>query len=223
MNYIEELYNLAGSLICHQLPSRTLYAGSAALPVCARDTGIYAGIFTSAVFLLLLGRLKAQKPPGAAITVIMCIMMLPMILDGLLSYTGVIETDNTARLFTGVLFGLPIPIFLVPAAHFNIDGRNDRPVLKNAAELAPVYAAGLVLCLLLLKGVVPYVAAGFIFVSGFLFLMFRISYTVFARATRFRNGKLLAAAGGSTLLALALLYLLSAFVLQPLKQVLLGG
>lgn len=223
MNTLEEFFNLAGSLICHQLPSRSLYVGDMVLPVCARDTGIYAGIFTSALFLLLLRRLRAQKPPGIANSVLMCMLMLPMILDGLLSYAGIIETNNITRLFTGALFGLPIPIFLVPAAHYSIYGTNDRAVLKNAAELVLAYTAVIILCILLLKGLLPYAAAGMIFVSGLLFLLSRLSYTILKRLGCFKHKVLYVMTCCSTLCILLFLFIISTFFLQPLKAVLLGG
>ena len=130
---------MAGSLVCHQLSSRSLYAGMMKLPVCARDMGIYSGIFVSMLSLVAMRRLKAQKPPGIAVSVLLCVLMLPMILDGTLSYARLIDTDNAKRLYTGLFFGLAVPFFLVPAAHFDVNGSNDRPVLKNAAELIPVY------------------------------------------------------------------------------------
>lgn len=223
MSSMEELFNLVGSFICHQLPSRTLYVGNMALPVCARDTGIYAGIFTSALFLLLFRRLKAQRPPGTMVSIFMCAFMLPMVIDGLLSYLGIIESNNITRLLTGVLFGLPIPFFLVPAAHFSIRGANNKAVLENIAELLFTYAAAIILCLLLLLGLVPYAAAGLIFISGFLFLLSRISYTVLARFGRFRRKALYTVTCCATLCILTILYFISTYLLQPLKAVLLGG
>lgn len=214
---------MVGSLICHQLPSRSLYAGITALPVCARDTGIYAGIFTSVLFLLLTRRFRSDKPPGIAATVFMCILMLPMVLDGLLSYTGIISTNNTTRLLTGALFGLPIPLFLAPAAHFSVNGANGRKVLKNMAELIPVYLFLLVLCSLYLYGLIPYIIAGLIFISAFLFLLARLSYTVLVRLRRLRNVSLYAATFGATMCILVFLYMLSTFILQPIKAALLGG
>ena len=223
MQRVVDFFNLVGSLICHQLPSRSLYAGLTVLPVCARDTGIYAGIFTSMLFLLLTRRLRSEKPPGIAMTVFMCVLMLPMVLDGLLSYTGVISTNNTTRLLTGAFFGLPIPLFLAPAAHFNIDGVNEKKVLKSIAELIPVYLFLLVLCNLYLNGLVPYIIAGLIFISAFLFLLTRLSYTVLVRLCRFRPVSLYAATIGATMSILVFLYMLSTFVLQPIKAALLGG
>jgi uncharacterized membrane protein len=213
MEPIIDFFNTAGSLICHQLPSRTLTCGGLALPVCARDTGIYAGIFTSMLFLILFRRLGSQKPPGIASSVLMCLTMLPMILDGFLSYTGVIQTNNTVRLFTGVLFGLPIPIFLVPLAHFKSDGKNESAVFRNGLEPAAVYLATLLLCFLLVRGRVPYIAASLIFITAFLFLLSRMAYTVLKRMGRLRPKALYTATCGATLCLLALLYTLSFFVL----------
>lgn len=220
---MEEFFNRMGSLICHQLPSRTLYAGGRLLPVCARDMGIYAGIFISALFLMALRRLRAQKPPGITSTVAMCVLMLPMVFDGVLSYTGVIETNNTARLFTGLLFGLPIPFVLIPAAHYSISGQNERPVLRHMLELLPVYGVGTLLGLLLLQGMLPYFIAGSIYILGLVFLLSRITYTILARVLRYKRRALYTLTVAGTLCVLIFLFLLSTYVLQPLKEVLLTG
>lgn len=193
------------------------------LPVCARDTGIYSGIFVSTLYLVVFRRLKAQKPPGIAVSVVLCTLMLPMILDGVLSYACLIETNNIRRLYTGLFFGLAVPIFLVPAAHFNADGPNNKPVLKSAAELIPVYGTGVLLCLLLLEGRVPYLAAGLIYCSSLLFLLTRVSYTILTRTRRFGRGKIYLLSFSGTVLVLAVLFLLSSYVLHPLKEIFLSG
>ncbi|MGE5613230.1 MAG: DUF2085 domain-containing protein [Bacillota bacterium] len=221
--FFSSFFNLAGSLVCHQLPSRSLYSEMMKLPVCARDTGIYSGILLSMLYLAALRRLRAQKPPGIAMSVFLCLLMLPMILDGMLSYAGLIDTNNARRLYTGLFFGLAVPFFLVPAAHYNPYGPNDKPVLKSAVELIPVYGAGILLCMLLLEGRVPYLAAALIFFAGLLFLLTRVSYTIFARTRRFKRRKVYLMSFSGTVFALAVLYLLSSFVLQPLKDVLLAG
>lgn len=221
MAEITDLFDLAGSLICHQLPSRSLFAGGRQLPVCARDMGIYTGIFAAALCIILLGRLGAQRTPRVRHAVVLCLMMLPMILDGILSYAGVTETNNTARLLTGVLFGLPIPYFLVPAAHYSIEGRNEKPVLKNIPEFLPALVTALLLCVLLLNGILPYMLAGAIFLSGLFFILSRLVYTVFARVRVFSGRKLLVCTFIGTIGVLTFLYLLSIFVFQPLKEVFL--
>ncbi len=217
MNVIRDIFDLAGSLICHQLPERSLTAGGIVLPVCARDTGIYTGIMTAFVFLLLARRLKAQKPPALVVAIVMVVMMIPMMADGALSYTGFIETNNTTRLFTGLLFGLPIPFLLVPAANFRIHRHNECAVLKRWYELVTVCLAGAVLAVLLLNGLVPYIAAGLIFITGFLSLISRLAYTIFARAGVNGRPRLYGLTLLGTISVLTLLYIFSAFVLHPLR------
>jgi uncharacterized membrane protein len=223
MIWLKELFDLFGSLICHQLPDRTLSANGILLPVCARDMGIYAGIFVSALYLLARGRWKAQKPPGIAASIIMCLLMVPMILDGGLSYIGVTESNNISRVITGALFGVPIPAFFIPAAHFNVNETSGRMVLKKWTELFSVYGLSLILSGLLLKGFVPYPAAALIFIGGLGFLLTRISYTLLKRSRRFEGLKLYTITAITTIGVAGLLYLVSSLILQPLKAILLKG
>lgn len=220
---MKEFFELMGSLICHQLPSRTLSAGGVLLPVCARDMGIYTGIFSSSLYLMLLRRMRAQRPPAIAAAIVMCILMLPMVFDGVLSYAGVIETNNTVRLFTGLFFGLPVPFLLIPAAHYSVTEQNERAVLRNMPEMLPAYGTGVCLCLLMLYGRVPYFAAGMIYIFGLMFLLSRITYTLLVRTRQYKGKKLYAMTAAVVLGILAFLYLISTFVLQPVKEMLLMG
>jgi uncharacterized membrane protein len=220
-NVLAGFADLLGSLVCHQLPSRTLYADALPLPVCARDMGIYLGIFVAAAFILFSGRGRADRPPGIPEAIVMCGMMLPMIIDGAGSYLGAYATNNTARLLTGVLFGLPVPFFLMPAANFKLNGRNGNAVLKSFVELAGVTAAALAICLLILADFVPYVVLASVFVLSFLFLIGRISYTIAARSFRAGSVFKYLISTGLTLCILTVLYLFSSLVLQPLKAVIL--
>jgi len=220
MDIIKYIFDLTGSLICHQLPDRSLTYGDMVFPVCARDTGIYAGIFTSFIFIMLARRLKAQKPLKLAAAVVMVLLMAPMMADGALSYAGVMDTNNAVRLFTGLFFGLPIPFLLVPAANFDVYGHNEMAVVKRWYEVPLVYLAGVLLAVLLLNGVVPYIAAGFIFTSGFLFLISRLAYTIFARAGIRRKLKLYSLTLLATSAVLSFLYILSVYILQPIRGML---
>lgn len=184
--------------------------------------GIYVGIFTAALFITLFRRLGAQRPPRLSSSILFCLMMFPMILDGILSYTGVTESNNTVRVFSGLFFGLSIPYLLVPAAHYDAEGENEKPVLKNITEFVPALATGLLLCVLLLEGMLPYLLAGTVFLAGLLFLLGRLTYTIFARMRGFTGVKLLAFTAMGTISVLTFLYLLSTLVLQPLKEAFLN-
>jgi hypothetical protein len=49
-----------GHLICHQLPARSFHLWGAAMPVCARCTGIYLGASLAAVALTAARRVPAE-------------------------------------------------------------------------------------------------------------------------------------------------------------------
>lgn len=218
----QRLADLAGSLVCHQLADRSFIIDGRQLPVCARDTGIYLGIFVSAAFVLLSGRLRSDRPPNVRQAAVLCILMLPMLVDGVGSYLGMYVTNNTARLLTGVLFGVPIPLFLTPLANFEPAGRNERAVLRDFGELAGILAAALLFSFLILKGYFPYLAAAVLFPAALLFLLGRISYTVVSMSLRSKRVYRYLLSAAATLCALLALYLLSSLVLQPLKAVFYG-
>jgi uncharacterized membrane protein len=63
----------AGSIVCHQLPARSVHLWTAQLPVCARCTGIYFGaaamaiaVHRSALRPLVVGRLALRTVMAAA-------------------------------------------------------------------------------------------------------------------------------------------------------------
>lgn len=197
-------------------------AGNMVLPVCARDTGLYAGVLTAFAYLAITRRLDAQRPPGLAAAVAMTVLMAPMVFDGALSYAGLIDTNNTARLFTGLFFGMPIPILLAPVANFDAEGPNDRPVLKKWTEMMIVYGAGILIGVLLLHGLIPYIIAGLIYVGGFLSLISRIVYTLIRRSGLRSKWRLRAMTVLVSALAVTALYFLSSYILQPLKEMLLA-
>ena len=222
MDTIISFFNQIGSLICHQLPSRTIYLEGLPLPVCARDTGIYLGIFTGTVFIMFMKRFDSDKPPGVFISVLLCILMLPMVIDGIGSYTGLIETNNNIRLVTGAFFGLPIPFFLLPAAHFKIAAANKRSSLKSPVELITVIAATALMCGLVLKSrMLPYLLVSTIIVMSFIFLTGRISFTIIVRLSPATYRYRYLTTAGITLCVLSVLYVISAYILQPLKELLL--
>jgi len=103
------LFNFVGSLICHQLRDRTLWVGGYYLPVCARDTGAYLGLFLG-YLLLPFRRKEANGPPNLWMTLI---MIMPMIVDAGTQLIGLRTSTNELRLITGLLFGTALAPMLV--------------------------------------------------------------------------------------------------------------
>lgn len=222
MEYLIGLYNRIGALFCHQLPERTLSIGGMPLPVCARDTGIYLGIFLSTVYLFVRGRFDSDKPPRTFQAVLLSVLMLPMAFDGVSSYLGVRETNNFIRLFTGMSFGLAIPFFLIPAANFKVYGKNSKGVLKNTGELLFLYGVGGLICLAVLEVQwIPWSILSGAIIVGVVFLVSRLVFTVIYRCVPMKKESRFWAVSVLTVSVFIILYFVSSYLLQPLKYLLL--
>ena len=221
MDILIAVLNLAGSLVCHQLPSRTIYAEGIPLPVCARDTGIYLGVFTGMLFILLFRRLHCDRQPSLSYAMVLCLLMAPMLVDGIGSYLGFFTTSNTVRLFTGVLFGLPLPVFLIPAANFKINGINRSKVLRSPLEPAILVAAGILVCIPVLQGVLPWILPAAVIIFSMIFFIGRIVFTLISLTKPGRDGRIYPKTAGATVCVLFIMYIISNFILQPLKVALL--
>lgn len=114
------------------------------LPVCARNTGIYIGVFSSLVYLLISKKYKATTIPIKGISFMLLILLFPLVIDGLGSYLDFYETNNLTRLITGLLFGIVLPIFLVPLIHSTKKKTIEVPVIRTFSELViPFVLAGI--------------------------------------------------------------------------------
>ena len=133
-NPILFVFNFIGSLICHQLPERTLWVGGHYLPVCARDTGAYIGLFLG-YMLLPLRKKDASGPPNLWIV---SAMALPMIIDAGTQWIGLRTSTNEIRLITGLFFGVslaPLLVYLLSMVAASRDVPVLRKFLPTTAEL----------------------------------------------------------------------------------------
>jgi uncharacterized membrane protein len=111
---LHEILHFFGRAICHQLEERSLQVSGEALVVCARDTGIYIGIFSTLIYLHLFKRKKNITIPSIKTSLLLLIFLVPLIVDGLGSYTNLFESNNSRRLVTGIAFGFVLPYFIYP-------------------------------------------------------------------------------------------------------------
>ncbi|MCL4415948.1 MAG: DUF2085 domain-containing protein [Actinobacteria bacterium] len=118
MNWINLMIDRLGASVCHQIPERSLKMGGLILPICARDSGIYIGFFICAIFMFLIFRQRESELPPLYILIILIIFILSTIVDGLLSYLFVIETNNIARFTTGFLAGSSIMAVIYPIFNY---------------------------------------------------------------------------------------------------------
>ena len=95
----------AASVLCHQIPERSLYLGGAQLPVCARCLGIYAGLAAGVVVWfgsVADGDRVARMPVARWFAV----AAAPTVATVLLETAGVLRTTNLERLLAGVVLGV---------------------------------------------------------------------------------------------------------------------
>lgn len=101
----------AFSFLCHQIPERSFHLEGHALGVCARCTGIYAGLAASVLFYPLLRSLKRAEAPARIWLVLACV---PITIDFSLGFLGVWQNTHFSRFATGAIFGAVCALFVVP-------------------------------------------------------------------------------------------------------------
>lgn len=114
MELLHDILHFFGRAICHQLEERSLTVSGEVLAVCARDTGIYIGIFSTFIYLQFFKRKQNITIPSIKVSFLLLILLVPLIVDGLGSYIHLFESNNPRRLLTGIAFGLVLPYFTYP-------------------------------------------------------------------------------------------------------------
>lgn len=111
---LHEILHFFGQAICHQLEERSLQVSGDALAVCARDTGIYIGIFSTLIYLHFSKRKQSITIPSITVSFLLLLFLIPLIIDGLGSYSHLFDSNNPRRLLTGIAFGFVLPYFIYP-------------------------------------------------------------------------------------------------------------
>lgn len=146
---LQGVFRWVGYGLCHQLPDRSLFAGGFQLPVCARDTGIYAGFALSLLVIVLLERgRRPTEIPRPWLVAIGALFLGAMALDGVSSYAGWRTTTNDLRLLTGLLAGYALTLAVVPMVNGQMWRTLNRTRLLDGwragvwlLSLAPVFVA----------------------------------------------------------------------------------
>ncbi|MBS4213286.1 MULTISPECIES: DUF2085 domain-containing protein [Neobacillus] len=137
---LHEILHFLGGAICHQIEERSLHASGKALSVCARDTGIYIGIFSSLIYLHLVKRKTSITISSIKVSFFLLLFMLPLIIDGVGSYAHLFESTNARRLVTGICFGLVLPYFLYPLLSAKALEPSSQPIINQRKDvLIPLF------------------------------------------------------------------------------------
>jgi uncharacterized membrane protein len=162
------------------------------MPVCARDTGTYLGFLIVFAFWLGLRRYRNRSRPDALVLISAVAAMLPFLLDGIASYLGLYTTNNTIRLFTGLLMGTAMSLVLLSVYPLVAIKSTEARRVFTWKDLIPIFAIVLALGLFVISldlGMIEFYALETLVIAGILILLFMATLTLmhFAlRATRFR-------------------------------------
>lgn len=172
--------NEIGSAVCHRLPERSFFWDGRQMPLCARCTGLYTGVFFSFCFFLWKRRQHGDAPFSALLTVL---ALLPLAADGFGSYIGLWESSQSLRVLTGAAAGAAMPALFLLAGNFDPKQKPRQAIYTNRAELPCLLACSLAWGLLLRLGA-PLFAIGAVFSAagvvcfwaGILFLLLRAAF-----------------------------------------------
>ncbi|MGE5474694.1 MAG: DUF2085 domain-containing protein [Ignavibacteriales bacterium] len=176
--FLENFFRFMGSLVCHQIPERTLIIDNIPLPACARDTGIYIGVISGIIFLTARKRFHADWPPKVKHALLLILMMFPMIIDGTTSYIGLRYSDNLTRLMTGGFFGFPLAIFFTVARNYHPDNNSKIPPFSCLKELLIPLFFMILLLYFIYKGIILWFFVSLLLISGLLAMFYMIADSV---------------------------------------------
>nr|WP_263324932.1 DUF2085 domain-containing protein [Neobacillus sp. Marseille-Q6967] len=153
---LDEFLHFFGRAICHQIEERSLTISGETLSVCARDTGIYVGIFSTLSYLIMSKRKKSITIPSIRMSFFLLLFILPLIIDGLGSYLHLFESNNLRRLVTGILFGLVLPYFLYPVLSNKLLKQKSETVIQRGRDLYFPLLLSCILGIMSYWGIIPY-------------------------------------------------------------------
>ena len=103
-------WRLLFRVMCHGIPSRCIELFGAPMPLCARCTGIYAGMLVGILIFWAVPLLRERVMRGFALAAV-----TPLALDGLTQLTGLRESTNPLRIATGIVAGLAFGLWILSA------------------------------------------------------------------------------------------------------------
>lgn len=151
-----------GAAVCHRLPERSFFWDGRQMPLCARCTGLYIGVFFSFCFFIWKKRLKGNLPFCTQAAAGSMLALLPIAADGFCSYAGLWESSQLLRVLTGASAGAVMPALFLLAGNFEPSREPSYPIYAAVWELPFLLTASLLWAFLLWIGL-PLAAFGALF------------------------------------------------------------
>lgn len=135
MSFLSVLWAIAFG-ICPQRPSHTLFFDGQPMPIEARMAGMFAGFLIGILYFIVIGRARAWRMPGNAMTILLVSFIMLLGTDGLnallydLRLPHLYPPNLPLRLGTGLLTGFAFAAFILPAFNSTLwrTGQNISPV-----------------------------------------------------------------------------------------------
>jgi uncharacterized membrane protein len=99
------------SVVCHQIADRSFDFFGFPLGVCSRCTAIYTGFVIGLILYPFIRNLRNQTFPERKWIILSTI---PMVIDHLGGYVGLVANTFLSRTVTGLLFGIVVAFYILP-------------------------------------------------------------------------------------------------------------
>ncbi len=106
--------------ICHQIPERSFQLSGHSLAVCARCTGLYAGMVVGLLFypfIKTVGSKNIPSPKGLLFSAI------PTVVEWIFSHMNVVESSNWIRSLSSAILGTAVVFWVLPTAFQLVDSK----------------------------------------------------------------------------------------------------
>ena len=184
---MDQVFEFISLAVCHGVNERSVLIGDIYMPVCARCQGIYISMFISTLFLFLTTGFKCRKIPTVKSTVLLCCLLLPFMIDGGLSYLGIIETNNLRRILSGCTAGCALPYFLMIG--LNYDYKNAAEQYKAGGSILIDLCLCLGVCLLSYAALIGYIVPSVFVCLGIVILFWLVSAVVIKNVSSLNSKK----------------------------------
>ncbi len=103
-------WRLAFRVFCHGIPDRCLLLWGVPMPICARCTAIYVGLFVGLLAYSAMPWLSERVLRGVMFTAV-----VPLVIDGVTQLLHLRESTNALRFGTGLAAGLAFGLWVLSA------------------------------------------------------------------------------------------------------------
>ena len=118
--------------LCHKIPERSFFIAGHQFAVCARCTGLYAGIMVATVCYPLIRSVRRTDTPQRRW---LFVAAAPLAIDFGLTFFGLWENTHLSRFSTGALLGGTAVFYLIPGL-IDLSMRGRRRESRTDTELS---------------------------------------------------------------------------------------